>query len=179
MATKSHAKFEQKLTLGSKNEMKNLVNFHPATQNSKNFTSVGYFCLKYMSFELIKYRGVIFLDTEQWCKHWAKVSLHGAIFSCACNAICCVACAWKNCTVSHRCFLRAVQQNIVKKCCCNVQQNRIDSILLHVYGSRLSHIFDKRSISKNIFLIYLVYQMIYVVYQISDIDILSISIFKH
>ena len=32
----------------------------------------------------------------------------------------------KNCTVSHRCFLRAMQQNIAKKCCCNVQQNRID-----------------------------------------------------
>ena len=61
-----------------------------------------------------------------------KVRLHSAIFSCACNAICCIACAWKNCTVSHRCFLHAKQQNIVKNCCCNVQQNRIDSILLHI-----------------------------------------------
>ena len=40
----------------------------------------------------------------------------------------------------------------------------------HVYGSRLSHIFDKPSISKSIFLIYLVYQMIYLVYQIMEAD---------
>ena len=39
--------------------------------------------------------------------------------------------------------------------------------------------FDKPSISKDIFLIYLVYQIMYLVYQISEIDILSISKFKH
>ena len=42
MIMKSDAKFEEKLTLGFKNDMKNLVNFHPATQRSKNFTSMGY-----------------------------------------------------------------------------------------------------------------------------------------
>ena len=52
MTTKIDAKFEQKLTIGSKNDMRNLVNFHTTTQNSKNFTSVGYFCPKYMRFEL-------------------------------------------------------------------------------------------------------------------------------
>ena len=50
--------------------MRNLANFHPTTQKSKNFTSMGYFCPKYMRFELKKYRGVIFHDTEQWCKIW-------------------------------------------------------------------------------------------------------------
>ena len=78
----------------------------------------------------------LFLNSNFLCTR-VKVRLHGAIFSCPCNAICCIACAWKNCTVSHRCILRAVQQKIVKKCCCNVQQNRIDSILLHVAATFL------------------------------------------
>ena len=34
-----------------------------------------YFCPKYMRFELKKYRGVIFHDTEQWCKIWIKPGL--------------------------------------------------------------------------------------------------------
>ena len=37
---------------------------------SGNFTSMGYFCPKYISFELKEYRGVIFLGTEQWCRIW-------------------------------------------------------------------------------------------------------------
>ena len=52
MTMNSDAKFEEKLTLGFKNDMKNLVSFHPTTQKSKNFTSMGYFCPKYMRFEL-------------------------------------------------------------------------------------------------------------------------------
>ena len=44
-------------------DMRDLVNFHPSTQKSKNFTSMGYFCPKYMRFELKKYRGVVFHDT--------------------------------------------------------------------------------------------------------------------
>ena len=65
MALKSDTKFEEKLTLGFKNDMKDFVNFHPTTQKSKNFTSMDYFCPKYMRFELEKYRGVIFHGTEQ------------------------------------------------------------------------------------------------------------------
>ena len=49
---KSDTKFEKKLTLGSKNYMRNLVNFHPTIRKSNNFTSIDYFCPKYMSFEL-------------------------------------------------------------------------------------------------------------------------------
>ena len=64
MTLKSDAKFEEKPTLGSKNDMKHLVNFHPTTQKSKNFTWMGYFCPKYMRFGLKKFRGVIFHDTE-------------------------------------------------------------------------------------------------------------------
>ena len=68
MTLNSYAKFEEKLTFGFENDMKNLVNFHPTTGQSKNFTSMDYFCPTYMRFELKKYRGVMFHDTEQWCK---------------------------------------------------------------------------------------------------------------
>ena len=64
-----------KLTWGFKYEMWNLVNFHSTTQKSKNFTSMGSFFPNYMSFELKKYRGVIFHDTEQWCKIWINPDL--------------------------------------------------------------------------------------------------------
>ena len=66
---------KEKLTCGFKYDMRNLVNFHPTTQKSENFTSMGYFCPKYMRFELKKYRGVIFHDTEQWCKTWINPDL--------------------------------------------------------------------------------------------------------
>ena len=65
MTLKSDAKFKEKLTYGFKYDMKNLVNNHPTTQKSKNFTLMSYFCPKYLRFELKKYRGVIFHDTEQ------------------------------------------------------------------------------------------------------------------
>ena len=54
MTLKSYAKFEEKLTCGFKYDMRNLVNIHPTTQKSKNFTPMGYFCPKYMRFELKK-----------------------------------------------------------------------------------------------------------------------------
>ena len=65
MTLKSDAKFKEKLTCGFKYDMRNLVNFHPTTQKSKNYTLMDYFCPKYMRFELKKLRGVIFLDTQQ------------------------------------------------------------------------------------------------------------------
>ena len=52
MTLKSDAKFKEKLTCGFKYDMRNLVNFQPTTQKSKNYTSTGYFCSKYMRFEL-------------------------------------------------------------------------------------------------------------------------------
>ena len=51
LALKNDAKLKGKLTLDSKNDMRNLVNFHPTTQKTKNFTSMGYFCPNYMRFE--------------------------------------------------------------------------------------------------------------------------------
>ena len=65
MRLKSDVKFKKKLTYSFKYDMRNFVNFHQTTQKSKNFKLMGYFCLKYMRFELKKYRGVIFHDTEQ------------------------------------------------------------------------------------------------------------------
>ena len=65
MTLKSDARSKGKLTFGFNYDMRNLINFHPAIQKSKNLTVMDYFCSKYMRFELKKYRGVIFHDTEQ------------------------------------------------------------------------------------------------------------------
>ena len=43
---------KEKLTSGFKYDMRNLLNFHSTTQKSENFTPVGYFCPKYMRFDL-------------------------------------------------------------------------------------------------------------------------------
>ena len=56
---------EEKLTCGFKYDMRNLVNVHPTTQKSENLTLMSSFCLKYIRFELKKYRRVVFHDTEQ------------------------------------------------------------------------------------------------------------------
>ena len=42
---------------------------------SKIFTLIGSFWAKYILFELKKYRGVIFHETEEWCKIWRKTGL--------------------------------------------------------------------------------------------------------
>ena len=52
MTLKSDAKFRENLTCGFKYNMRNLLSFHTTTQKSKNFTSIGYFCPKYMRFKL-------------------------------------------------------------------------------------------------------------------------------
>ena len=52
MTLKSDAKFKEKLTFNFKYDMKNFVKFHPTTQKSENFNSMGYFCPKYLRFEV-------------------------------------------------------------------------------------------------------------------------------
>ena len=42
---------------------------------SKICTLTGPFRAKYITFDLKKYRGVIFHDTEEWCKIWRKTDL--------------------------------------------------------------------------------------------------------
>ena len=71
---KSDAKLEEKL-ICFKND-KHLVNFDPSTQEvSKICTLIGSYCGKYLMFDLKLYRGVIFYDTEEWCKIWRKTDL--------------------------------------------------------------------------------------------------------
>ena len=53
MTLKSDGKFKEKLACGFKYDLYgNLVNFYPTTQKFKIFTSMGFFCPKYVSFEL-------------------------------------------------------------------------------------------------------------------------------
>ena len=73
--TEEWCKFKENLTCSFKYDMKSLMNFHPTTQKPKYFILMGYFCPKYTKFELKKYRGVIFNDTEQWCKIWINPRL--------------------------------------------------------------------------------------------------------
>ena len=41
----------------------------------KMSTLIGSVCAKYVTFDLKKYRGVIFHDTEEWWKIWRKTDL--------------------------------------------------------------------------------------------------------
>ena len=38
-------------------------------------TLMGSFWSKYITLELKRYRGVMFVDTEDWCKIWRKIDL--------------------------------------------------------------------------------------------------------
>ena len=51
--------FKEKLTL------RDFLNFHSTTQKSEIFLSMSSFSPTYVRFELRKYRGVIFNETEQ------------------------------------------------------------------------------------------------------------------
>ena len=46
MTLQSDAKFEEKLTCGLENDMRNLVDFHKSTQKSQNWNSDGIFLSK-------------------------------------------------------------------------------------------------------------------------------------
>ena len=56
-----------KLTLGSNNDVRNLVNFDPTLESLKICSLMGSFWSKYIMFELKNYRGVMCHDTEGWC----------------------------------------------------------------------------------------------------------------
>ena len=98
MTLKSDAKSKEKLTCTFKYDMRNFMNFHPATRKSENVTSICYFRLKYIRFELMQkqrsylswqwkviqnlnkpwpcgFRAVTNHDTEGWCKIWRKADL--------------------------------------------------------------------------------------------------------
>ena len=46
-----------------------------ALESLKNFTLMGSFWTKHILFELKKYRGVVFHDTEEWYKIWSGINL--------------------------------------------------------------------------------------------------------
>ena len=72
MRMKNAARFEEKLTLGSKNNMRNLVNFNASSGKSENLhfdvltLSIAY------KVSAKKYRRMISHDTEKRFKHWRK-----------------------------------------------------------------------------------------------------------
>ena len=45
------------------------------SKGSKICTLDGSFCAKHLTFDLKKYRGVIFYDNKGWCKIWRKTDL--------------------------------------------------------------------------------------------------------
>ena len=66
MTPESDAKFEEKLTCGLENNMRNLANFHQSTWKlvSKIGTFMGYFYPKQKIYELKIHRGVMCYDNE-------------------------------------------------------------------------------------------------------------------
>ena len=63
MTLKSDAKFQEKLSLGSKNDMRNLANFNARSGKSENL---------HIMFELKKHSGVMRHYAGDWCKFWKK-----------------------------------------------------------------------------------------------------------
>ena len=67
MILKIDVKFEEKPIFCFKND-KNLVNFDPNSQKSPKFAFSLVPFVQRVTFDLKKYRGVIFHDTEESCK---------------------------------------------------------------------------------------------------------------
>ena len=66
MTLESDAKFEEKLTCGLENNMRNLANFHQSMFESlKIGTLMGSFYPKQKMYELKIYRGVLCHDNEE------------------------------------------------------------------------------------------------------------------
>ena len=72
MAMKNDTKIEEKLTCCFKIDMRNFTKFDLSTWKSKKFVLIGSLWSRYILFELQKYSGVIFHDTEELCKTWRK-----------------------------------------------------------------------------------------------------------
>ena len=74
MKLKRVTKFGEESTCCLKIGISNLTNFDPSTQKvSKIFILMGSFWAKYILFELKKYRGVIFHETEEGYKIWRGI----------------------------------------------------------------------------------------------------------
>ena len=64
MTMKNDTKIEEDFTCRFNTDIRNFTNFEPNNWNSKKFVLIGSLWPKYILFELQKYRGVIFHDTE-------------------------------------------------------------------------------------------------------------------
>ena len=74
MTPQSDAKFEEKITFGLENNIKNLADFNQSTRASRKIgTLMGFFCPKLKIFELKIYRGVMCHENEEWCKNWRGI----------------------------------------------------------------------------------------------------------
>ena len=69
---KSDAEFEENWFLVSKMRRIWCI-FTWTLEILKISTLIGLFCAKYITFELKKYRGIIFLNTKEWCKFWRRI----------------------------------------------------------------------------------------------------------
>ena len=56
------------------NESPKFQTFDCSGQISPNLYLIGYYCWKYIKFQLKKYRGVITHNTEEWSKIWRKTN---------------------------------------------------------------------------------------------------------
>ena len=65
MTLESDAKFEEKLTCGLDNDMRNLANCHQSTGKSQNWNFDGIVLSKVKIYELKIYRGVMCHDNEE------------------------------------------------------------------------------------------------------------------
>ena len=75
MTLESDAKFEEKMTCGLENNMRNLAIFTRALQSLKIGTLMGFFCPTLLMYELKIYNGVMCHGNEEWCKNWRGIYL--------------------------------------------------------------------------------------------------------
>ena len=75
MTLKSGAKFFKKTDLLFQKWQEFDESWPEHSKDLKICTLIGSFCAKYIMFDLKKCTGVIFHDTEEWCKIWRKTDL--------------------------------------------------------------------------------------------------------
>ena len=75
MKLKSHAKFEEKLTCGLENDMRNLANFHQNTWKCQNWYFHGILLSKVENAWAATYREVTSNDTGEWWTIWRGIDL--------------------------------------------------------------------------------------------------------
>ena len=75
MELKNDKKFQEKLSCGLGNDMKNMADFHQSTWSFKIWTLIGSFYPKYKMYKLKICRGAMYHDNEEWCEIWRGVVL--------------------------------------------------------------------------------------------------------